>query len=102
MAYAEWLSEQTGEEYRLPTEAEWEYAARAGTTTPFWFGETINAGQANYGSREAKKIPVNTFEPNPWGLYNVHGNVWEWTCSEYYKEYNGYEKSRLWPFPKNQ
>ncbi len=103
VAYAEWLSEQTGKRYRLPTEAEWEYAARAGTTTPFWFGKTISTDQANYdgndiygngskGVYRQKTVPVDSFEANPWGLYNVHGNVWEWTCSEYVAEYNGAEQ----------
>ncbi len=91
VAYAGWLSEQTGEKYRLPTEAEWEYAARAGTMTPFWFGKSINTDQANYGF-SGPTVPVDEFTPNPWGLYNVHGNVWEWTCSEYDKSYDGAEK----------
>ena len=89
VAYAQWLSEQTGKHYRLPSEAEWEYAARAGTTTPFWWGETINTDQANYdgnytygggpeGEYRQQTLPVDRFEPNPWGLYQVHGNVYEW------------------------
>jgi formylglycine-generating enzyme required for sulfatase activity len=97
-AYADWLSRKTGKTYRLPTEAEWEYAARAGTKTPFWFGSSISTTQANYdgtypieGGRaytatyRKKTMSVDSFEPNPWGLYNVHGNVWEWVqdCSTY-------------------
>ncbi len=92
VAYAEWLSEQTGEKYRLPTEAEWEYSARAGTVTPFWFGESISSEQANYGFNKVQIVPVDEFAPNSWGLYNVHGNVWEWTCSEYDKNYGGAER----------
>jgi formylglycine-generating enzyme required for sulfatase activity len=83
------LSEFTGDRYRLPTEAEWEYACRAGTATPFWSGETITTDQVNYysGSRSGKgrqglnrdtTTPVGTFPPNAWGLFDMHGNVWEW------------------------
>jgi formylglycine-generating enzyme required for sulfatase activity len=82
--------------YRLPTEAEWEYACRAGTTTPFYTGATISTNQANYDGRtiygpgkkgvfRRKTLPVGSFPPNAWGLYDMHGNVWEW-CSDYYDE----------------
>lgn len=102
VVYAEWLSEQAGQEYRLPTEAEWEYAARAGTATPFHFGETISTDQANYdgnytyaggskGDYRKKTVEVGQFPANAWGLHDVHGNVWEWTCSEYDKAYGGAE-----------
>lgn len=63
--------------YRLPWEAEWEYACRAGTTTPFWWGRTISTDQANYDG-SWRTLRVDSFKPNPWGLYQVHGNVWEW------------------------
>ena len=69
------------EGYRLPTEAEWEYAARAGTETPFWTGENLTSEQANYGG--AKPVPVRSFAANPWGLYEVHGNIWEWVHDGY-------------------
>ena len=103
VAYTTWLSEQTGETYRLPTEAEWEYAARAGTETPFWFGATIDPSKANYdgtiaynngatGEYRGQTIEVGQFEANPYGLYDVHGNVWEWTCSAYDREYSGAEQ----------
>jgi formylglycine-generating enzyme required for sulfatase activity len=102
IAYAEWLSQQTGQTYRLPTEAEWEYAARAGTTTPFYFGTTISTDQANYdgnytygrgqkGVCREKTIEVGQFPANAWGLYDMHGNAWEWTGSEYDKNYGGAE-----------
>jgi formylglycine-generating enzyme required for sulfatase activity len=87
--YLPWLSRKTGKTYRLLTEAEWEYAARAGTTTPFWWGSSISTSQANYhgpttygggpkGEYRQKTVPVDSFAANLWGLYNVHGNVWEW------------------------
>jgi formylglycine-generating enzyme required for sulfatase activity len=83
-AYAAWLSRKTGKTYRLLSEAEREYVTRAGTMTPFWWGSSITPKQANYaggakGEYRAKTAPVDSFEANPWGLFNVHGNVWEWT-----------------------
>jgi formylglycine-generating enzyme required for sulfatase activity len=89
-AFAEWLSRKTGKTYRLPSEAEREYATRAGTTTPFWWGSSISPNQANYdgshiyaggpiGEYRQRTLPVDSFKANPWGLFNVHGNVWEWT-----------------------
>ncbi len=101
--YAEWLSKQTGWHCRLPTEAEWEYACRAGTQTPFWTGETITAEQANFNSTKeffgearpgyrAKTTPVDLFRANSWGLHDMHGNVWEWCASEYDEGYTGLEQ----------
>jgi len=88
-SYVRWLSSKTGERYRLLSESEWEYAARAGTTTAFYFGETISTDQANYdgnfvygsgaeGRYLEKTAPVGTYPPNAFGLYDMHGNVWEW------------------------
>ena len=77
-AYLRWLSQETGDPYRLLTEAEWEYAARAGTTTPFHFGNTISTDQANYGNSRGRTIAVGLLPPNKFGLHDVHGNVWEW------------------------
>jgi formylglycine-generating enzyme required for sulfatase activity len=103
-AYAKWLSKQTGKQYRLPTEAEWEYAARAGTETKYWWGNTASHEYANYGTdnccyglakgkdRWKYTSPVGSFSANQFGLYDTLGNVWEWTCSEYDYKYNGKEK----------
>jgi formylglycine-generating enzyme required for sulfatase activity/tetratricopeptide (TPR) repeat protein len=90
VAYTEWLSTQTGQQYRLPTEAEWEYAARAGTETDYWWGNDIDKTKANYDSNST--TPVGYYKPNPFGLYDTAGNVWEWTCSEFTDRYNGKEK----------
>ena len=99
--YLAWLSARTGKTYRLLSEAEREYVARAGTTTPFWWGTTITTEQANYdgtatpynngekGEFRRQTLPVDSFKPNPWGLYNVHGNVDEWTADCYHNSYNG-------------
>ncbi len=76
--YLAWLSERTGVRYRLPSEAEWEYAARAGTTTLYHTGNTISTDQANFGDHYGGITPVGSFAPNAFGLYDVHGNVAEW------------------------
>ena len=89
-AYVRWLSEETGREYRLLSEAEWEYAARAGTRTRYSFGDEITREMANYlDSGHKKTVPVGSYKANGFGLYDVHGNVWEWVqdCwNENYKE----------------
>lgn len=103
MEYCFWLSEHTASNVRLATEAEWEYACRAGTETPFWTGQTITTDQANfdgnytYGGSEkgvarGQTTPVDMFKPNPWGLHDMHGNIWEWCASIYDEAYTGLER----------
>jgi formylglycine-generating enzyme required for sulfatase activity len=111
VAYAKWLSQQTGKQYRLPTEAEWEYAARAGTETARYWGNDPDkaCGYANVADQTAKQkysywtihnctdgyvytAPVGNFKPNKFGLYDMLGNLWEWTCSEFESKYGGKEQ----------
>ena len=85
-AYAQWLSDMTEEDFRLPTEAEWEHACRAGTKTDYSFGENITEEQVNFNRTHNKTMPVGSYQPNSFGLYEMHGNVWEW-CSDWYGKY---------------
>ena len=94
VAYAAWLSQQTGMRYRLPSEAEWEYAARGGTETVYWWGNEVKQGLANCrgcGSRWDGKqaAPVGSFNPNPFGLYDTSGNVSEWVQDCRHESYEG-------------
>ena len=91
--YTAWLSKKTGHAYRLPSEAEWEYATRAGTSTEYWWGDEMKKGNAN--CRECgtqwggfQTAPVGSFKPNPWGLYDVHGNVLEYVEDCWTKSHN--------------
>ncbi len=110
-AYAAWLAQKTGKPYRLPTEAEWEYAARAGTGTSRYWGNNANdaCAYANVYDRTGKAAlkypweahdcedgyvytaPIGQFKPNTFGVHDMLGNVWEWTCSRYANPYDGAE-----------
>jgi len=102
VAYAQWLSGQTRKDYHLPTEAEWEYAARGGTSTRFWWGDQDPI--CRKGARNGAKFddnatcndtgtePVGSYQANPYGLYDTAGNVWEWTCSAWANPYDGSER----------
>lgn len=98
VAFCQKLSQRTGKKYRLPSEAEWEYACRAGTTTPFYFGESITPELVNYdgnypyasapkGQYRQQTTDVGTFPPNAFGLYDMHGNVLEWCQDDYQENY---------------
>jgi formylglycine-generating enzyme required for sulfatase activity len=98
MAYVQWLT-ATDQPYRLPSEAEWEYACRAGTTTPFSFGRTITPSQANYdgnytyaggakGVYRKRTVEVGSLPANLWGLHEMHGNVWEWLEDVWHDSYS--------------
>lgn len=99
-AYIHWLNKKAGKQYRLLSEAEWEYAARSGQSTAFWWGEDIDPTLANYNGRTSFNggatgeyrhgtTPVGSFKPNSFGLYDVHGNVWEWVQDCYQPTYEG-------------
>jgi formylglycine-generating enzyme required for sulfatase activity len=99
-AYVAWLSGKTGKSYRLLSEAEREYVARAGTRTAFWWGPTISPRQANYngnyiygdgptGEYRQQTLPVDSFQSNRWGIFQIHGNVWEWTQDCWHENYAG-------------
>ncbi len=100
MEFCNRLSQRTGRTYSLPSEAQWEYACRAGTTTPFNFGETIGSELANYdgnyayadepkGIYRAQTTPLGMLPANAWGLHDMHGNVWEWCQDEWHESYEG-------------
>ncbi len=94
------LSQETGKNYELPSESQWEYVCRAGTTTPFYFGETITSELVNFngnytyadapkGKFREQTTDVGSFPPNAFGLYDMHGNVWEWCADDWHKNYKG-------------
>ena len=107
------LSRATGKEYRLPSEAQWEYSCRAGTSTPFHFGETITTDFANYngndtyadepkGKYREETTPVGSFPPNGFGLYDMHGNVYEWCADDWHENYHGAPNDgRVWKANKD-
>ena len=93
-AYVSWLRRETGEDYRLLSEAEWEYVARARTSTPYWWGDDLGSNRANCdgcGSQwdDRQTAPVGSFSANRWGLHDVHGNVWEWVEDCWHNDYSG-------------
>ncbi|MFN7503844.1 MAG: SUMF1/EgtB/PvdO family nonheme iron enzyme [Dolichospermum sp.] len=88
------LSKATGKLYRLPSEAEWEYACRANTTTPYYFGDTITTDLVNHNGKYGKTTDVGKFYPNAFGLYDMHGNVWEWCEDGWHKNYIN---APIWP-----
>jgi formylglycine-generating enzyme required for sulfatase activity len=102
------LSQQTGRAYALPSEAQWEYACRAGTLTPFAYGPTLTSALANYagqhvyageppGEYRHVTTPVGQFPPNAWGLLDMHGNVWEWCADPWHADYTGAPSDgRVW------
>ncbi len=114
MEFCARLSKKTGRDYRLPSEAEWEYACRAGTTTPFHFGETITPDLANYngnytsasgpkGNYRQETTPVGSFPPNAFGLYDMHGNVWEWCADPWHPNYSDAPSDgSVWNSGKNE
>ena len=94
--YLDWLSSRAGARYRLLSEAEWEYAARAGTTGPYHFGNTISTDRANFnpvwegsGVNRNQTVPVGSFPANAFGLHDVHGNVCEWTQDCWHGNHEG-------------
>jgi formylglycine-generating enzyme required for sulfatase activity/uncharacterized protein YukE len=102
------LSKMTGKTYRLQSEVEWEYACRAGTTTPFYFGETVTTDFVNYdgnysytssvpkGIYREETTEVGSFPPNAFGLYDMHGNVWEWCAEPWHENYEAAIEGRVW------
>ena len=92
--YAKWISRITGYNYHLPSEAEWEYAARAGTTTAYWFGddpdkEKMNCRNCRGAWPDHRNAPVGQYKPNPWGIYDMNGNAYEWVADCWFDTYDG-------------
>ncbi len=93
-AFSKWLSKKSGKSFRLPTEAEWEYAARGGKGSRFWWGNQVGIGLANCDNCSSQwsgktTAPVGSFKPNPFGLYDMNGNVYEWVQDSKHRNYQG-------------
>lgn len=103
--YVKWLARQTGKPYRLPTEAEWEYAARGGTTSAYWWGSSMKPGNANCKDcgepwQATAPAKVASFTANPYGLYDMNGSVWEWVADCWHTSYkNAPAHGRAWDEP---
>ena len=89
LEYVTWLGDLTGEPYRLPSEAEWEYALRAGGTTRYATGDVLTAADANFGVKDGRTVEVGSYPPNAFGLYDMHGNAMEWVMDRYSETYDG-------------
>lgn len=96
-AYAEWFGAMIGASCRLPSEAEWEYACRAGSTTEYAFGRTLDTAEANFAGAVRKTTQVCSYPANNWSLYDMHGNVWEWAEDCYHETYYDRMKGQARP-----
>ncbi|HBS26928.1 MAG TPA: formylglycine-generating enzyme family protein [Gammaproteobacteria bacterium] len=108
VAYCKWLTEQTGREYKLPSEAEWEYAARADTKTAYWWGDKLGQDHTvceTCGSKwdDETTAPVGRFQPNAWGLHDMLGNTWEWCQDHWHEDFTGApDDGSVWEAGNNQ
>jgi formylglycine-generating enzyme required for sulfatase activity len=102
VAYAAWPSNVTGKSYRLPSEAEWEYACRAGTQTAYWWGDVFDPAQAFTDESGLETTSnVGSYPANPWGLSDMLGNVWEWVADHYHSNYEDSRSDiRAWTNPR--
>lgn len=94
--YLGWLNKKTGQNYRLPTEAEWEYVARAGTTTTYAFGDELTPAQANFSDRSGGPVKVGSYPPNAWGVHDMHGNVGELVDDCWHESYAAPTDGSAW------
>jgi formylglycine-generating enzyme required for sulfatase activity len=95
-SYLDWLNANSGHNYRLPSEAEWEYAARAGSLTRYAFGEELTTGDARVGGKDDGPVEVGSYQPNAWGLYDMHGNLAEWVQDCWHTSYAAPTDGSAW------